>query len=244
MTEKPIRIRSHSPVLFWWPVWSVGFVLGVVTLLTAPEFTNASRPVAVQVLADSGPGVLFALLITFTALLTSVRLRGFVPLIVMGVILVGVIALSVFGGWAVILRFVPDLAVQLSAGFYFLLSFSFLALWLVYFFVLDRLHYWQISEGRLSVRTLFGREVRSTSLEGWNVRQANDDLLRHVIFGFGSGHLILENMTDLSQHVEITNVLGVGRRKRQIREVIAAANLVVATHEPIIPEEEKENPAG
>ena len=231
MTDKPIRIRSHSPVLFWWPVWSVGFVLGVVTLLTAPEFSNASRPVAVQVLADSGPGVLFALLITFTALLTSVRLRGFVPLIVMGVILVGVIALSVLGGWAVILRFVPDLAVQLSAGFYFLLSSAFFTLWRVYFFVLDRLHYWQIADGRVSVRTFFGREIRSTSLEGWNVRQVNDDLLRHVIFGFGSGHLIFENISDLSQRVEITNVLGVGRRKRQIREAMKALGATAASIE-------------
>lgn len=48
---KEIRIVSHSNLLYWWPVWAIGFVLGALTyfdghrLAIVPEGTKAVRDV-------------------------------------------------------------------------------------------------------------------------------------------------------------------------------------------------------
>jgi hypothetical protein len=35
--DKEIRVYSHSPIFYWWPVWAVGFIMTVITLIDRSE---------------------------------------------------------------------------------------------------------------------------------------------------------------------------------------------------------------
>src|SRR6266849_7872470 len=50
-----IRIVSHSNLFYWWPVWAVGFLLGILTwmegyvMAVVPNGSKADRTLSVQV---------------------------------------------------------------------------------------------------------------------------------------------------------------------------------------------------
>ncbi len=57
--EREIKIVSHSNLFYWWPVWAVGLLMGLLTLFDGgqlaivPSGTTASRVVQVQ--TEAGP---------------------------------------------------------------------------------------------------------------------------------------------------------------------------------------------
>jgi hypothetical protein len=59
-SQDQITIVSHSNLFYWWPVWAVGFLLGVLTLLdghymaTVPSGTRAARGVEVPIVQKDG----------------------------------------------------------------------------------------------------------------------------------------------------------------------------------------------
>jgi len=54
-TPEEVRLYSHSPILYWWPVWGVGFLMALLTyldggrLVVVPRGTEASRAWRVEV---------------------------------------------------------------------------------------------------------------------------------------------------------------------------------------------------
>jgi hypothetical protein len=59
--EAEIRIISHSNLFYWWPVWAVGLLMGLLTLIdnhrmaVVPEGTEAHRLAKVQTAAGGDP---------------------------------------------------------------------------------------------------------------------------------------------------------------------------------------------
>jgi hypothetical protein len=59
--EAEIKIVSHSNLFYWWPVWAVGFLMGLLTLIdnhrmaVVPEGSHARRLAKVQVDAGGQP---------------------------------------------------------------------------------------------------------------------------------------------------------------------------------------------
>src|SRR5205085_7133794 len=53
--QDQITIISHSTLFYWWPVWAVGLLLGLLTfadkhyLVTVPEDTELARDATVEV---------------------------------------------------------------------------------------------------------------------------------------------------------------------------------------------------
>jgi hypothetical protein len=58
--NREITIISHSTLFYWWPVWAVGFLLGIVSvfsswrMVTVPNGTRAMRDVEVPIVGKDG----------------------------------------------------------------------------------------------------------------------------------------------------------------------------------------------
>ena len=86
-----VIIYGHSWLFYWWPVWVLGYVMALLTWL---------HPVGVQignfsVLVSSSTilGVIYALVILLTILITNTKMRGVTSLVV--VLVIGFLALTI-----------------------------------------------------------------------------------------------------------------------------------------------------
>ena len=105
---------------------------------------------------SSALGLTYLSILLLLIVFTNVQLRGInsvVALLVIGIIAV---LLAWFGWWDDIARLVPYLSVHMNTGFYLVFSTSLLIIWLMMFFVFDRLIYWRIRPGQMTVEHLIG----------------------------------------------------------------------------------------
>ena len=162
-----IKIYSHSPILYWWPVWFVGFILAIVTALRRrpmvyvppgssvsarrivapegakqPDCTTPSPPVRT-------PGhhfFLSPLLIVFVA--SNVQLRGLWEWISVLAIALVVTLISLYGMWQNLVNWFTLLHIHINlAGTCRLVGFF--AIWATWVFLFDRRTYMHISAGQV-----------------------------------------------------------------------------------------------
>src|SRR5436309_74864 len=61
--DREVRVYSHSPMLYWWPVWATGFVMAFITYLDGhylaivPSATVAYRDATVEATEPNGTQV-------------------------------------------------------------------------------------------------------------------------------------------------------------------------------------------
>ena len=146
-----ITIYSHSTLLYWWPAWAFGFVFALL---------NAGQEKFLAT-AEGGPpssalGLTYLSILLLLIVFTNVRLRGIHS--VVALLTVGLIAvlLAWFGWWDDIAKLIPYLSVHMNTGFYLVFSTGLLSIWLMMFFVFDRLTYWRIRPGQMTEEHLIG----------------------------------------------------------------------------------------
>ena len=109
-------IYGHSWLFYWWPVWVLGYVMALLTWL---------HPVRVQVgnfsvlqSSSTSLGVIYALVILLTILITNTTIRGVVSLVV--VLVIGFLALlfAYLDWWDDVLAWFGNRAVFMDLGFY------------------------------------------------------------------------------------------------------------------------------
>ena len=220
-----LKFISHSTLFYWWPVWSAGIVLGIFSRLFGVAIAPSTFRPAVHILSSSAPGFLFTGLLLLVVLITSVRLKGLPTILAIVISSIALIALAWLGWLDTLLSFMPTVSVHMTSGFYLFLSgFLFIA-WGLGFVIFDRLCFWRIRDGKLERVRIFGRILEQHDLLGMRIETHSDDLLRHVILGFGSGDLVLKAGSGVSATViEIRNVLGVTQKKKAIRERLLLIN--------------------
>jgi hypothetical protein len=69
--------------------------------------------------------------------------------------------LALFGWWDEIAKLLPYLSVRMDAGFYLVFSTGLLIIWLMMFFVFDRMTYWRIRPGQLTIEHRIGGGAES-----------------------------------------------------------------------------------
>src|SRR5207248_2016637 len=70
-----LRIYSHSNLLYWWPVWAVGYLMGFLTWFDGQ--TVAFRDGHTELFADNRwMGVVFTIVLFLVILMSNVMLRG------------------------------------------------------------------------------------------------------------------------------------------------------------------------
>ena len=91
-----------------------------------------------------------------------------------------------FGWWDDIAKLIPYLSVHMNTGFYLVFSTGLLIIWLMMFFVFDRLTYWRIRPGQMTEEHLIGGAAESFDTNGLRFQKLGSDFFRAVL-GLGAG---------------------------------------------------------
>ena len=210
-----ITIYSHSTLLYWWPAWAFGFVFALLNagqekFLATAEGGSPSSALGLTYLS------ILLLLIVFT----NVRLRGIHS--VVALLTVGLIAvlLAWFGWWDDIAKLIPYLSVHMNTGFYLVFSTGLLSIWLMMFFVFDRLTYWRIRPGQMTEEHLIGGGAESFDTNGLRFQKHSSDFFRAAL-GLGAGDLKATAAGERGATIEIPNVIFVDRKVHAIEKLIS-----------------------
>jgi hypothetical protein len=267
--ENELTIVSHSNLLYWWPVWAVCFILGILTafenhaLAVVPGNAEVAHGVKVQwpdgkTLTDQAVvfmkdpkanpndlenelqkpsrriskhksyGVLFTFVLLLVIFITNVPLRGMWSVIVIILIAFIILLFAFFGIWDQVVEMLSSLDIRINEGGYFMIGGSLFLLWLVTFVFFDRQVYITVTPGNFKVCTEIGGGERVYDTMGMQLEKHRSDLFRHWILGLGSGDLTVHTSGAQNVHIDLPNVLFIGRKVEQIENLIKKKSVVEA----------------
>jgi len=247
--DEQIVIFGHSNLFYWWPVWLVGFILAGLTymdghvmavvppgsrienngtVLVAPEGQKIPDPnnprvpdePRLRVATSSGYGVLFAFTIFLVAAVTTITFRGLASVVVIVVMIATVLGLYILGWWDPILDYVGGLDVRMNAGGYMAVSLPLFLLWLFSVLLYDRQTYLIFSRGQVRLRQEIGDGETALDATGLMLEKKRNDFFRHWLLGFGSGDIKVHTGGNNPHDYEISNVLMVNRKLREIQDML------------------------
>ena len=215
-----LKIYSHSPIFYWWPVWVSGYILAILSSLHGEAFRVDSNDVE-WILASANPGVAFIAILLLVIIFTNVKLRGIYSVTTVLVMAFLSVLFAWLGWWDTILSTIPHLSVHMNVGFYLVFSSALLVVWLFSFFVFDRLTYWRIRPGQMTEERIVGAGERSYDTRGMLFEKHGEDLFRHVVLGLGAGDLRISTTGARKEELYIPNVLFADRKVRAIQKLIS-----------------------
>lgn len=220
VTVKPVALQEinvygHSTLLYWWPAWAFGFLIAL--LNAGQEKFLATGPGAQP---SSAFGLTYLAILLLLIVFTNVRLRGINS--VVALLSVGFIAvlLAWFGWWDEIAKLIPYLSVHMNTGFYFVFSTGLLVIWLLMFFVFDRLTYWRIRPGQMTEERLIGGGAESFDTNGLRFQKHSSDFFRAML-GLGAGDLKATMAGEHGSTIELPNVIFVDSKVHAIERLIS-----------------------
>ena len=210
-----ISIYSHSTLLYWWPAWAVGFLFALLNAGQEKFLATAegAKP-------SSALGLTCVSILLLLILFTNVRLRGINSVVALLTLAFVAVLLAWFGWWDDIARLIPYLSVHMNTGFYLVFSTALLIMWLMMFFVFDRLTYWRIRPGQMTEEHLIGGGAESFDTNGLRFQKLSSDFFR-VMLGLGAGDLRVTTVGGSGATIEIANVLFVDGKVRAIEKLIS-----------------------
>lgn len=205
MPKNELRLYAHTPLFYWWPVWAAGFGLGAWSLFLGRSMRLEDQ--AVNFVQDSLPGFLFLMLIALTAFVSTVKMKGAKSAALITFIVLAVVIIGLLGYLDTVLAAIPEASTWLSAGAYLLLSTVLFVLWLSQVLISDRMTYWRVTPGQITEVKVLGGAERTYDARGIAIDHQADDFLRHFLFGFGAGDIVLKTSGADATTIEINNVL-------------------------------------
>lgn len=173
-------------------------------------------------------GVLFAAVLLLVIVITNVPLRGMWSVVVIITILLMSIIFALAGWWETILRYLSLLDIRINAGGYVLLSLVLFGIWLVTTMLFDKQVYIVFTPGQLKVCTEIGGGEKVYDTTGLKMEKQRSDLFRHWVLGLGSGDLIVRTAGAGGEHIDLHNVLFIGKKVRMIEEMLQQRKVVEA----------------
>ena len=215
-----LKIYSHSPIFYWWPVWVLGYILAFLSSLQGREVMIHGEDID-WILPSSNPGVIFVAILLLVIIFTNVKLRGIYSVAtVLGIAFIAVL-FAWLGWWDTILSAIPNLSVHMNSGFYMVFSSMLLIIWLLSFFVFDRLTFWRIRPGQMTEEHLIGAGERSYDTRGMLFEKHGEDVFRHIVLGLGAGDLQISTTGARKEQLYIQNVLFVDKKVRATQKLIS-----------------------
>jgi hypothetical protein len=215
-----VRIISHSNVVYWWPAWVAGFAMALLSYLQGRDVAFVPEIIE-RVHPSNNPGILFIAVLVGLIVFTNSKLRGIYSVVTVITTAFFVVLFAWLGWWDSILRFIPHLSARANMGFYLLFSTTLLTVWLLAFFVFDRLTVWRVRPGQMIVEHLIGGQARSYDTNGLVFEKRGQDLFHDIILGMGAGDLTITTGGINKETIQIPNVLMVDRRVMAIERLIA-----------------------
>jgi hypothetical protein len=244
-----IRIVSHATLFYWWPVWAIGFILGlhsffgermvivpkdssiVHTVKVAEEERTAivlpskatlaeDKALKLHVSPSKNDGVIFATVLLLVIVITNVPLRGMWSVVVILLVIMLVIIFSLAGWWEAILGTIALLTIHINAGGYIFISTVLFIVWFLTFYFFDRQMYMLFTPGQLKVCTEIGGGEVAYDTTGMTIQKQRSDLFRHWILGLGSGDLLVTTTGAAAHHFDLPNVLFIGKKVQLIEDML------------------------
>jgi hypothetical protein len=234
-----IIIYSHSPILYCWPVWLVGFCLALVTYLDGGRLAYVPPGAQIQgtaiVLPEAAPadvpqerlarnpylGTWFFITLLVVFLASNVQVRGLWEWITVLAIMVAVLAVLQFGLLGRLADWFRLLHIHINLAGYLFLSSSLLVIWLLSVFVFDRRTYMAFSAGQVRIRDAIGQAEKVYDVTNMTFQVQPNVFLRHHILGlYGAGDLLVQTGGAHPEVLEWPNVLFARSRLRKIQELI------------------------
>ncbi len=216
---RSLTIYSHSPVFYWWPVWSLGYLFAFLTWLQGVHTHFGDVEVIIH--PSKSLGVMYTMVFLLVILMTHISVRGVASMTV----IISLIAVTLFflymDWWERILEALGRLAIYMNLGFYVFFSSSVFFVWCLAMFIFDRLDYWVVHPGQLVHHTVFGGGEESFDTRGMSLTKLRSDLFRHWILGIGSGDLHIATTGAKTGEFVIPNVLFIGTKLQQMQDMVA-----------------------
>lgn len=214
-----IRIYSHSALLYWWPVWVVGYIMAALTYYQGKD--TAVGQSMTKIHESSNLGLIFFVVLFLVVLVTNYSVRGLSSgIVILGLVLTFVLLLY-FNLWESFFGWLVSHKIYLNVGAYFWISNLMFAMWIIIVFGLDRLSYWEIDPGQLTRDSLMGAGSKSYTTQGMTLEKHQDDFFRHWLLGLGSGDLQVMTSGASREQIDIHNVLFVGHKIVAMQRLIA-----------------------
>jgi hypothetical protein len=174
-----VFVYGHSTLFYWWPAWAFGFFFAFLdNVLLDPTDQQAA----------SGVGLSYVALILLLVIFTNVRLRGIYSVVILLGLAFLIVLFAWLGWWDRIAKILPYLQVRMNTGFYLVFSTALLFIWLLMFLIFDRLTYWRIRPGQMTIEHLIGGGAESFDTNALRFQKMSSDLFRAGL-GLGTGDL-------------------------------------------------------
>jgi len=131
-----------------------------------------------------------------------------------------VLLFAYFQVWDTVMGYISQLDIRINEGGYFMIGLTLFILWIITFVLFDRQVYITVTPGNFKVCTEIGGGEHVYDTAGMQLEKHRSDLFRHWILGFGSGDLTVQTSGAQSAHIELPNVLFIGRKVEQITNLI------------------------
>lgn len=216
---KEVVVYDHSNLLYWWPVWAVGYALAIVTAIQGRHIEFEDAEVIIH--PSKNLGVIYAVVFILVMLMTNVAVRGNASLTVIATILAATFCFAYMGWWDNIFRAIQQLAMFMNLGFYVFFSTAVFIIWVLSVFIFDRLSWWSFRPGQAIHHVMFGGGAQTYDTHGMSVYKMRDDLFRHWVLGLGSGDLKIAAAGATRGEFVLHNVLFIGRKLTTIQELVS-----------------------
>jgi hypothetical protein len=199
-------------------------------ILIAPhdKSIKMDRQPHLKITRHSKYGVVFAMVLLLVITITNIPLRGLWSVIVIVVIVSLVIILAQLDVWERILTHLHFLDIRINMGGYIFISSILFGLWLVILLFFDQQIYMVFTPGQFRVRLAIGEGEMAYDTAGMTLQKERSDLFRHWILGLGSGDLVVQTAGAQVHRFDLHNVLFVGRKLREIEEMLRSRQVVAA----------------
>jgi hypothetical protein len=214
-----LKIISHSPLFYWWPIWVVGYIMALLTYLDGVQVQIGN--VQERFHPNSNLGVIFFLVLFTVILITNVVVRGLASGMVVLAVILATVLLAYFNLWDVVLGWLGNLKIHLNLGAYIWFSTLMFIVWALAVFVFDRMNYWEIKPGQITREAVLGAGSVSYDTNGMTLEKYRGDIFRHWILGLGSGDLHIQTTGATRDRIDLPNVLFIGSKIALIQRMIA-----------------------
>lgn len=165
-----------------------------------------------RVTASSWMGPLYLTILLATIMVTNVPLRGLWSLLTIIGTVTASLLISLLGLWDKIFDAVGGLHIFTNMAGYLFLSTVLFIFWAAAYFVFDRRTYIIFSQGAIKVCEEIGGREKVYDSTGATIEKQRSDWFRHMIFGFGSGDLILKTSGAERAEIKLQNVTLIGSK--------------------------------
>jgi hypothetical protein len=214
-----LRVYSHSALLYWWPVWVVGYIMAFLSHFRGKEVEVGADKVFIH---ESGNlGLIFFGVLFIVILVTNYSVRGLASGMVIMAFVLTFVLLLYFNVWEKFSGWFLSHKIYLDEGAYLWFSVLLSAMWAIVVFGFDRTSYWQVEPGQLTRASLFGSGSKSYNTQGMALEKHQDNLFRHWLLGLGSGDMQIRTSGATREQIDISNVLFVGSKVAAMQRLIA-----------------------